>query len=107
MPPPAGHLEEVEAVADTLADLGLQPVLIGGMALVILGSRRITRDYDFVIAHPGARLTQLVDVFYDRGFELASRLNDDGDITATIDHRQVAALRLRNDRPPSAFFWHH
>lgn len=107
MTPSPGHLDEIEAVADALADLGLQPVLVGGMALVILGSRRVTRDYDFVIADPGARVTALVELFYHRGFELASRLNESGDITATIDNRSVASVRLRLDRPGSAFFWHH
>jgi hypothetical protein len=28
---------------------------VGGMALVILGSRRVTRVFDFVIPHPGPR----------------------------------------------------
>jgi hypothetical protein len=107
MPDSPGHLDEIGAVVKELARLGLQPVLVGGMALVILGSRRVTRDYDFVIAQPGARVTRLLDLLYDRGFELASRVNDTGDITATIDNRRVAGIRLRLDRPPSAFFWHH
>lgn len=102
----AGHLDEVSAIAEKLANLGLQPVLVGGMALVILGSRRITRDYDFVITEPGEQLKELVDLFYDRGFELASRLNEAGDVAATIDNRRVAAIRLRIDRPSSVFFWH-
>lgn len=46
----------------------------GGMALVMLGSRRVTRGFDFVIAQPGGALGNLIDVFYDRGLELASRV---------------------------------
>jgi hypothetical protein len=65
------------------------------MALVILGSRRVTRDFDFVVAEPGDSLASLVDVFYDRGLELASRVDAEGDITATIDNRRVAVSRLR------------
>lgn len=102
----ATHLDEVGRVARALADLGLEPVLVGGMALVILGSRRVTRDFDFVVAEPGERLPSLVDVFYDRGLELASRVNDDGDVTATINSRRVAATRLRLDAPSSAYFCH-
>jgi hypothetical protein len=45
----AGHLEEVGVVVGVLTDLGFEPVLVGGMALVILGSRRVTRDFDFVL----------------------------------------------------------
>jgi hypothetical protein len=76
------------------------------MALVLLGSRRITRDYDLVIPQPGDRLNALVALFYDRGFELASKTNDAGDIVATIDNQRVAGIRLKLDAPASAYFWH-
>jgi hypothetical protein len=102
----ADELNEAGAVADGLSGIGLQPVLVGGMALVLLGSRRITRDFDFVIPQPGDRVNALVDLFYDRGFELASKTNDAGDIVATIDNRRVAGVRLKLDAPASVFFWH-
>jgi hypothetical protein len=102
----AAQLKEVTLVAAGLKEIGLEPVLVGGMALVLLGSRRITRDYDLVIPQPGDRLNALVDLFYDRGFELASKTNDAGDIVATIDNRRVADIRLKLDAPASAFFWH-
>ena len=98
------YLEEVGAVCRKMRDLGLTPVLVGGMALVVLGSRRVTRDFDFVIARPGDRLEDLIDVFYERGLELASRLSDDGEVVSTIDGRRVAAARLRHDGPASAYF---
>ena len=103
---PAVELDEVARLANGLTGIGLQPVLVGGMALVLLGSRRITRDFDFVIPHPGDRLNALVDLFYDRGFELASKVNDAGDIVATIDNPRVAGIRLKLDGPASAYFWH-
>jgi hypothetical protein len=71
----ATHLEAVGSVVDGLRGLGLEPILVGGMALVVLGSRRVTRDFGFVVARPGASLGGLVDVFYARGFELASRVD--------------------------------
>jgi hypothetical protein len=98
------HLESVGRVLAALRDVGYEPVLVGGMALVVLGSRRVTRDFDFVVARPGAQLPLLLDVFYDRGLELASRVNAAGDVTATIDNRRVAAARLRMDAPSSAYF---
>jgi hypothetical protein len=104
MEPGATHLESVGSVVDALAGLGLEPVLVGGMALVVLGSRRVTRDFDFVVARPDAVLDRLLDVFYDRGLELASRVDAAGDVTATIDNRRVAAARLRLDAPASAYF---
>jgi len=51
--------EQLPLVADAicqLRDIGLQPVLVGEMALVIVGSLRVTRDFDFVIAHPADKL---------------------------------------------------
>jgi hypothetical protein len=98
------HLDTVGSVVEALTELGLQPVLVGGMALVTLGSRRVTRDFDFVVARPGDAVGRLLDVLYDRGFELASRLGSGGDVTATIDNRRVAAARLRLDAPASAYF---
>ena len=102
----AAELNEAARVADGLRGIGLEPVLVGGMALVLLGSRRITRYFDFVISQPGDRLKALVDLFYDRGFELASKVSDAGDIVATIDNPHVAGVRLKLDAPASAYFWH-
>src|SRR6185295_9161523 len=101
---PIDYLEDVGLIVTQLGHLGLHPVLVGGMALVILGSRRVTRDFDFVITNPAKHLDAMIGVFYDRGLELASRLTDDGDVTATIDNRKVASARLRIDAPSSAYF---
>ena len=98
------HLEQVGEVVAALTALGLQPTLVGGMALVVLGSQRVTRDFDFVVAQPGEHLGGLVDLLYGRGFELASRLDEHGDISATIDNPRVAAARLRLDAPVNASF---
>jgi len=102
---PTDHLSTVGTIVQELRHLGFEPVLVGGMALVVLGSRRVTRDFDFVVPHPGDRLTAVVGVFYDHGLELISRLDAAGHATATIDTRRVAALRLRIDAPASAYFF--
>jgi hypothetical protein len=104
---PIDYLDEVGLIVERLDDLGLSPVLVGGMALVILGSRRVTRDFDFVIANPDKQLDAVVGLFYDRGLELASRVNDEGEVTAAIDTRKVASARLRIDAPSSAYFVNH
>ena len=98
-------LDIVGGIVKALTDLGLEPILVGGMALVLIGSRRVTVDFDFVIANPGDRLRSLVGMFYDRGFELASRINKAGDVTATISNRRVAVIRLRLDAPATAYFF--
>lgn len=104
MTTPASHLDRVGRVVEALVDLGLEPVLVGGMALVTMGSRRVTRDFDFVVPEPGDKRQALVAVFYDAGFELASRVNAQGDVTATIDNSRVAGIRLRVDKPATAYF---
>jgi hypothetical protein len=104
VPASEDQLDVVGALVEALRHLGMQPVLVGGMALVVLGSRRVTRDFDLLVKPPGARLQDLVRLFYDRGLELASRLNENGDVVATIAARRVAATRLRLDVPESAFF---
>lgn len=104
MKKPTEHLDVVGSVVEALAGLALEPVLVGGMALVMLGSRRVTRDFDLLIARPGDALGPLIDALYDRGFELASRVDAEGEVTATITNRRVAAARLRLDAPASAYF---
>jgi hypothetical protein len=104
VPEPAAHLDAVGGLVEALADLGLEPILVGGMALVALGSRRVTRDFDFLVARPGEALGSLVDALYDRGLELACRVDASGEVTATIGSRRVAAARLRLDAPASAYF---
>src|SRR6185436_3108432 len=102
---PDDFFDEVAAIVEALRALGLEPVLVGGMALVVLGSRRVTRDFDFVIANPGDRLARTIDLFYDHGFELVSRLNDMGEVISTLADRKVAVIRLRLDAPASAYFF--
>ena len=99
------RLGDVGEIVESLRDLGLEPILVGGMALVLLGSQRVTRDFDFVVRHPGERLEAVVSLFYDRGFEIVSRLDEMGQVIATIDNRRVASIRLRSDAPASAFFF--
>lgn len=103
--PADDHLGGVARIIQALRVVGLEPILVGGMALVVLGSRRVTRDFDFVVADPGTRLDSVVDVFYGHDLELVSRLDDAGNVTATIANRRVASIRLRLDAPASASFF--
>lgn len=104
-PDPAAYLETAGEVAEDLRKLELDPVLVGGMALVVLGSTRVTRDFDFVVRHPDERLPAVIDALYSRGFELVSKVGDGGKVTATIDNRRVAKARLEIDGPASAYFY--
>src|SRR3990167_7634147 len=99
------YLKETGDIIRAIERLGIQPVLVGGMALVILGSRRVTRDFDFVIAQPEHAFREIIDVFYDKGLELASRLDKQGNVLSTIGNRRVAASRIRIDSPTSVYFF--
>ena len=69
------------------------------MALVVLGSRRVTRDFDFVVAQPRRGVSSgCWTCSTISGLELASRVNVDGDVVATIDNRRVAAVRASHRR---------
>ena len=105
MADPIDHLSTVGRIAEQLRDAGLSPVLVGGMALIVLGSRRVTHGFDFVVPPPDGRLSRMVDVMYEHGLELAARVDEHGNITATIDNRKAAAGRLRIDAPKSAYFF--
>lgn len=50
-------------------------------------------------------LARMIEIFYDRGLELVSGLNDRGEVISTIATRKVAAIRLRLDAPTSAYFF--
>ena len=99
------YFQEIGEITQELDALGLNPVLIGGMALVILGSQRVTQDFDFVIREPKDLLEKMLEVFYQRGFELITRLTPQGEVKSTIDNQKIASIRLRIDGPSSALFF--
>lgn len=88
-----------------LAPFGYEPTLVGGMALVTLGSTRVTRDFDFLVIEAAREQHALLEVFYRHGFELASRTDEHGNVVRTIDSPEVAGVRLRIDRPSTAYFF--
>lgn len=104
MPPGADPLKEILPLLTDLEEKGLQPVLVGGMALVVLGSQRVTKDFDFLVSSPD--LSQdLVRVIYRHGFELVTKLNKSGEVERTVDNATVATARLKLDKPRSVFFY--
>ena len=94
MPARGGHLAAVEALAADLESGGFEPVLVGGMALVVLGSRRVTRDFDFLVTPRGAPLGDLVRVMYRHGLELVTKLDKAGDVIRTVDRAKVAVAKV-------------
>lgn len=103
----SNYIEAVGQIVEELERLNVMPILVGGMALVILGSSRVTQDFDFVISKDVLNYETLLEVFYKNGFELASKVDESGKILTTIDNQRVAAIRLRLDAPASVYFLNH
>jgi hypothetical protein len=104
---PVDFVRSVGELLDDLTQLGHLPTLVGGMALVTLGSKRVTRDFDFLISKEAREQDEVIQVFYQHGFELVSRIDSEGDVLRTIDTQKVASARLRIDQPRSAYFYNH
>lgn len=106
MPIQKDHFDIVGPLIEELEACAFMPVLVGGVALVVLGSDRVTKDFDFLVSRQDSTMEDAVNIFYKYGFELVSKLNDKNEILRTIDNPKVANLRLKMDAPDSAFFYH-
>ncbi len=104
---PKTYLDVVGQIIKELESHNLTPVLVGGMALVILGSQRVTKDFDFLISEEARNLRELVRIFYKQGLELASKVNAQREVVQTIDNQNIAYSRLQLDKPESAYFYNH
>ena len=101
----ADHLAAVESLADDLGRAGFDPVLVGGMALVILGSQRITKDFDFLVASSGASTRDLVRIMYRHRLELVTKVGPGGEVLRTVDSPRVANAKIGGSQPRSLFFY--
>ena len=99
------HLEKVVALSEALEKKGLQPVLVGGIALVILGSQRVTKDFDFLVSLQDVSVDDMVEIFYKHGFELVTKCSKEREVLRTVDNPRVAAIKLKSDLPDSLFFF--
>lgn len=77
------------------------------MALVILGSQRVTKDFDFLISEEARNLELLAHIFYHHGLELVSKINKQGEVIRIIDNQKIAYSRLQLDKPDCAYFYNH
>lgn len=98
------YIVMVGEIIEALEQLCLSPVLVGGMALVILGSQRVTKDFDFLISKECLDFEKLLRAFYKKGFELASKVDERGNIVRTFDNLNIAKIRLQSDQPDSVYF---
>ncbi|MEK8022614.1 MAG: nucleotidyl transferase AbiEii/AbiGii toxin family protein [Candidatus Hydrogenedentota bacterium] len=95
----------IRKIACHLDEASLDPVLIGGAALIHHGSDRVTKDFDIVIrasADPG----ELMDIIYGAGFRLITRFHDDRSPRRFIEESGIAALKCKEEKPDALFFYH-
>lgn len=104
---PIDFIRSVGELLNDLEQLGHLPTLVGGMALVTLGSRRVTKDFDFLIGEEAREQVPFIQVLYKHGFQLVSKIDQTGEVIRTIDNQKIASARLRIDQPRSAYFYSH
>lgn len=98
------QLELAIKILEELNQFGIETTMIGGMALVTLGSLRVTQDYDFLVEKKFREQRDLVNVFYRYGFEFVSKM-EKGNIIRTVDNQNVAFAKIQIDEPTTAFFY--
>jgi predicted nucleotidyltransferase len=97
----------IESAIKELSDRDIDVVLIGGMAVVLLGSTRTTKDFDFAIDNAPEVRRQATEALYEAGFQLITRVGKDGIPIRTLDNLVIARNRVLDQEMHSAFFWHH
>ncbi len=101
------YLDDIGSLTKDLRENYLEPTLVGGMALILLGSQRVTYDFDFLISIQNLLAETIIDIFYKHGFELVSKLNERREIVRTINNPRIAAARIKLDEPSSIYFYNH
>ncbi len=98
----------LSAVIRNLHSIDIEPVLVGGVALVLLGSRRVTQDTDLVISAPETLddAKKLTGAMHQAGFMYVTRIKKGENPASWIDNPNIAAARQQIDRPDTIFFWH-
>lgn len=104
---PVDLIQSVGRLLKDIMELGYAPTMVGGMALVTLGSTRVTKDFDFLIEEEARKKKELMEVFYKHGLELVSKVDEHGNVVRTVDNQNVAFAKLSMDPPKSAYFFNH
>ena len=107
MPKQNNYFEIVGRLTADLEKNGFSPTLVGGMALVVLGSQRVTYGFDFLVSLPNLLADTVIEIFYKQGFELVSKLNEQREVLQTINNGKVAANRFKIDSPAIVYFYNH
>jgi hypothetical protein len=101
-----GYLRSVGRLAGDLDARGFEPVLVGGMALVLLGSQRVTRDFDLLVSAHGPSTEDLVRLGYRHHLELVTKFTAGGEVKRSVDNVRIAVSKVKSEQPRSLSFRH-
>lgn len=103
----APESEELARVAEALAKAGLEPVLIGGLALVVHGSTRATRDCDYALEKTESAMRRSVDALFEAGYGIILGWDEDAHAPMPdgVKADATAAAWARAEHPESVWFW--
>ncbi len=99
------ELKTLGKVVRRLHKAGYEPVLVGGMALIVYGSSRVTFDTDLLTARPRdiEDAKRLMAAVFGAGFVYITKFDDNRAPVSWIDVPNVAAARLMVDNPGTCF----
>ncbi len=104
---PIAEIQKLKQVVRNLTEVDYTPVLVGGLALTLFGSDRVTFDTDIVIPSikdlSAAKL--LTRAMHKADFYYVYKLDDTGAPTDWITNVNIAASRIIIDNPVTLFFW--
>jgi len=105
MPTELHQLKALTTLVTELETSGFNPILVGGMALVAMGSQRVTNDFDFLVARPSPTSKVLVEIMYSHKLELVTKFNPQGEVIRTVDNPRIAAMKIDGESPESVTFY--
>ena len=104
---PIAEIQKLKQVVRNLTEVDYVPVLVGGLALTLFGSDRVTFDTDIVIPSikdlAAAKL--LTNAMHKADFYYVNKFDDEENPIGWIDAPNVAASRIIIDKPKTIFFW--
>jgi hypothetical protein len=105
MPTELRQLKALTTLVMELETNGFKPILVGGMALVAMGSQRVTNDFDFLVAKPIPSSKNLVEIMYKNKLELVTKFNNLREVQRTVDNPRIAAIKIDEEAPKSVTFY--
>ncbi|MEA3306253.1 MAG: hypothetical protein U9Q34_00525 [Elusimicrobiota bacterium] len=104
---PIAEIQKLKQIVKNLTEIDYIPVLVGGKALALLGSPRVTFDTD-IVTHKIKDLASaklLTNAMHKADLYYVNKLDESGTPIGWIDAPNVAASRIIIDKPATLFFW--